>query len=438
MLTLLPECLAKTVICEWLEADAVKLLDTASCVRKWRGEFLSLLSGQVISKVKITRTAIVSWMLLRKVTSRDVLACGFQCERYVDLVIRLLNRSASIIHSFHVTKQQSSLSIQSVVSNRCFKLTAFSTDLIGESDLRQILYRNHNSINVLNVLNVQMTSSQHQYTLPALTQLRELSISIAQSSSAAFICEILAVAEHLQKLCLTLSKGVIFSFLTPCPHLKSLKVRSETSMLTIVTKVVTHCPCVVNLDLQFSFHLTDDDVLTVATLLHHLRTLNVYNCLRLTNQTLQHLGDHRAATLQLLHLGGNKSMTRAKMDMLMGQCKLWNNCLTLRCVQALTTARLLCNDEATVLVTCAELNDTFVSGCVAHSHAEILRLCAFHFHLTVQGLTDLCTKLPKLHTLVVNAEEESWLKLLLAQNFSQLTVTSDSSVYEYEVITLTV
>lgn len=90
MLTFLPECLAKAVLCEWLEADAVKLLDTAYCVREWRDTMLNLLTGQVISKVNNLRKSVVVWMLRCKIKSRDFLVCGYQCEEYVDLIVKLM------------------------------------------------------------------------------------------------------------------------------------------------------------------------------------------------------------------------------------------------------------------------------------------------------------------------------------------------------------
>lgn len=324
---------------------------------------------------------------------------------------------------------------------RCFQLTKFSSDNISAPELHKILLSNHNSINVLDVRCARTTVPQSQYALEELPKLHRLRVTLIQSCCAALLSEVLVRAGCLQTLCVAVNhQEVLFTFNTPCPRLQNLKLNTQEDLR--ITNLVTNCQHIVNLDLQYCFNLRDDDILAAAKHLHHLRSLNVYNCWLLTNQSLQHLGDHRAATLQLLYLGEvgtDFSMTRNKMDWLVAQCKQYNSDLTLRCVQVLYrqgAAQKTCDEESTILLASSGLNDQFASECTVHSNAAILRLPQFHFQFTTEGLTELCTKLPKLRTLVVDEVEERWLNSQLAENFPQLTVTSDASVYEYDLISM--
>ena len=271
MLTLLPECLAKAVLCEWLEADAVKLLDTAYCVREWRDTMLNLLTGQVISKVNNLRKSVVVWMLRRKIKSRDFLVCGYQCEEYVDLIVKLMKRSATSICSFHISNESPRRQIQYEVLKRCFQLTMFSSDNICAPELHKILLNNHNSINVLDVRCARTTVPQSQYALEELPKLHRLRVTLIQSCCAVLLSEVLVKAGCLQTLCVAVNhQEVLFTFSTPCPRLQNLKLNTQEDLR--ITNLVTNCQHIVNLDLQYCFNLRDDDILAAAKHLHHLRS----------------------------------------------------------------------------------------------------------------------------------------------------------------------
>ena len=83
------------------------------------------------------------------------------------------------------------------------------------------------------------------------------------------------------------------------------------------------------------------------------------------------------------------------------------------------------------------MDDVCVKQLVVHTHVEILQVCKCEFQLSEVGLAELCVKLPRLRTIVVDKHDECKVREL-ARDFPQLSVITDKSVYEYDFMSMPV
>lgn len=442
MLTLLPDCLAVIILRDWLEIEEVRYLDKVHLVRNGHEAYLSLLTQLVLRKFTVYWDTPLAWMALRKITCKDISVHYHPVKGrdtcYENAVIQLIELSASSIHSAHLTDLSNNCILASAVAQRCTELIEFSFDSIGIAGLFQVLVNNNRTLQTINIGLILDPETECHLTLPSLERLSTLSLPVWCSSCVALVGGIIAKAKQLQKLCVTINSDLTFTFPGLCPQLKTLKVWHTRSMRGVVASIAEHCPNIVNLDFQYCDALTDADVLTIAENLHHLRTLNLRHCRKVTDHSLQHLTEHRANTLQLLQLGRNGCITRSTMDLLIARCLQHRNKLILRCVQEFYhqhrnvygSALASRDDETTVVLTNSSLDDKFARKCVVHSHAEILHVYLRKMHLTKQGFTNLCSKLPSLNTIVVDQEDEHKIREL-TQDFPHLSITTDVDVYEF-------
>eukprot|EP01032_Pedospumella_encystans_P008214 gene8214-9777_t len=74
------------------------------------------------------------------------------------------------------------------------------------------------------------------------------------------------------------------------------------------------CASITSLDLSANRVVTDLGVRTIAENLHNLRQLSIHDCSRLTDVCLEHLTQHSASTLQVLHA---TDLPKVRVDVLL-------------------------------------------------------------------------------------------------------------------------
>lgn len=221
MFTLLPECLATVIVCFWLEIDAVRRLDCAYCSHASRAEFLSLLADQTFVKVQIKGSRMLLWLLLRKLTAKEVVLLDEKDKLFQELAAQFLVRCCQSAHGVHIVNQSYGSNLSRLIVQTYHCLNHFSCERISELELYHLLLNNTN----LQTLRVVCISTVNFSSL-LLPNFQSMSFNFLCTVNAFVTKAIIAAAVNLQKLSVQcVVHNFAFTFESTCLHLKSFSLQ---------------------------------------------------------------------------------------------------------------------------------------------------------------------------------------------------------------------
>jgi len=439
----LPENLLRCIIGEWLEIKFIARLDSACCFCQYRPKLLKVFESVAIACVDIFDIELTMWMMLRRVTATKVnIHADFGWSQH-ETLSEFLTFCQESIHSLHIVAWY--FSCFDIAVATCYHLTEFdySCGLLYIPLLFALLKRNTHLRTLSFQLDLAFSTDFAGLSLP---ELRHLSVSVYREANPALTGALISRAPNLQKLTIShyanyRTTAVVTSY---CAHLKSLKLLQVQRIDDTLVQIVQFCPHIMHLDLSDCYNLTDRGVKTVAQHLHSLCSLDLSRCRNITDIALQHLAEHSVHMLETLKLTSHCAVTRAGVASFRQQCtKLSRFRFIDECMHTTTTFRTLSDvvsDAKTnvVVINSAINDDHILTSAGACDSVEILHLCGGYTNElfpSAVGLADLCAKWPNLNTIVVHEVDYAKAKEAV-RGLPQLTVTTEISVYEHDLMSI--
>lgn len=441
MLFLLPECLVRAIVGEWLEVKAIGRLDSAVCSNSCRDELLCVLSSiDVVTPLASEKGGLLLWILLRNITVPHVeisrAALSYMNRSFVR---ELICRDASSITSVELAAKDPHM--LRVVADHCRNLTEFRCSKTEVSVLCDLL--RHNSSTLQSVSAHIDDEGECSVPLPNFPQLTLLALTLSDEGQMGFVGSLVANAARLLKLSIGVErKDAVFT--TPllsssCAHLRTLRLFQVDCTSSALSATVQLCPNVANLELEHCFNLTDDDVFVITTHLRTLQFVRIVQCARVTDAGLSHLSTHFTTTLQTVWLEQISNITRAGIDAFRHTCPTVALEYVEQCHSVRELKQSIRSNKASILKVVFRVGDSTAQSVV--STTDSVRVVVIHRidknSFSSEGFIALCSKMPQLHTAVCSKHMLCLMRELVSA-LPHIRVTTDTAVCDVDVMDLPV
>lgn len=433
MLTLLPDCLSSNIVGEWLDAFSLLDLDFAYCSHSARENFCRILANTVLSRVEIYNTAMVIWLLKRKLAASSICFSSPVGNDGQAIVAKFCKLNDHRIRCIHLESDESGY-IYTIKTN-CHHLHILKLNFSVELRLAKLFAQNE-KLETVDVLLADESLAECK-TL-CLPNLKTLSATICKPNQHACFEAILKAAPRLQKL--SIVEAILNDdaplFETPLSQLVYLLLPNKLRADSMVLCAVQRCPRIMHLDLSSCYRLTDTGVLNFIRHTPLLRSLNLIYCSLLTNKALEHIANYVSNTLTKLHVGHNQDFTAESFALLQGKCTYL---CSFHCVAWVPNEtgilHVTTRGIATILECfCCLFDDYYIREYIVHCDSiQIMHLRAppylYKQHPTQEVFQELVEKWPSLHTIIASDRDIEELALL-AKNTPRLVVT-DTCTYPF-------
>lgn len=319
-----------------------------------------------------------------------------------------------------------------VIISRCKYIEDLSFEVVMVK-LGEILASNPN-ITSLRFRNSPLSQAElfSSIKMPKLTTLH------LSSKDDAVLVAAVGMTENLTRLVLcgqpfvSVSSVIVAAIAKNCPKLRSLGLNGIGVSNEDLAELAHGCPQIINLSLGNTMALTDEGILHLAQSLK-LRALHLHTSV-LTDLSLQYLSEHCADTLQVVNLTG--FMLAPAVEDMKAKCHKmrtfhWPN-------EVFHPQALFSLEQATILSIMLDMVDQALVVLSQYSKIQILdltRIVGDCSKLTQDAVSTFVEACPALRTIVVNQEDKAVL-VNMVKDFAWVRVTTDTSVLEFDVLSM--
>lgn len=437
MLMSLPECLSWIILDSWLPEDCIPRLDSALCQLSTRKLFLTLLTTHAFTHREIRCTQGLKWMIVRSVTTVSMEINN--SAHYLDkrLLQKYCQTNAGVVRRIVVVVRDSESDVLNIIAHTCQNLKEYRCSNTNVYNLSLLLETNPKLEHLATVLTGGIADEFGDGSLPLLHS----AVVVHRNSHVNYVDALIRMAPNLAKLTIMYMNSVISTttvLSTPCPKLRSLWLPKVLHGDSIVAEATLMCPNLLHLDLQSCDSITDTGVLSVVNNSTALRSLNVKNCRKITDQSMHFIANYLSQTLEILFLCENALVTRAGLDSVRASCAHLH---TLHYLCDVSSPFVFAAELARNRATAYFLNFPLTSSiCNSHSDCASVLLLPGYFvstTLTAEKLIALCAVWPKLHTVVAPKNVLQNCKGLMT-SLPQLCFTSNFEICEYDLANMPV
>ena len=283
MLMSLPECLSWIILDSWLPEKCIPRLDSALCQLSTRKLFLTLLTTHAFTHREIRYSQSLKWMLARSLTAISITINN--SSHYLDkrLLRKYCQTNAGVVRKIIVRDSEND--VINIVAHTCQNLAEYRGSNANVFNLSLLLEMNPKLEHLATVLTGGIADEFGDVSLPLLRS----AVIIHRDGHLNYVDALIRMAPNLAKLTILYKNSVISTstvLSTPCPKLKSLRLPKVLHGDIIVAEATLMCPNLLHLDLQICDSITDTGVLSVVNNSTALRSLNLKNCRKITDQSM--------------------------------------------------------------------------------------------------------------------------------------------------------
>ena len=316
-ITDLPSDVILDILSKWLNMRSVSRFDSALCCREARSALLDVFASNPFAtneSVNIRRIESMKWLCLRKIRLVNI-----ELNYYFPGLSEYLRFSAQTIRKIECSDHQ----IIDTIAIYCTELTSLNLNNTSATEnLNALLHFNPN-LQSLCIECLDDFESDFYLQQQNLPQLKSLGLHCSSFDDDKLI-SLIEGASNLQQLDLSLCDDLTdtggMAVLKSCPQLRCLKAGSVQLSDAVLVKLGMSCPYIMHLNLEGNSTLTDTSVLSIAKKLKFLRSLNFSDCTAATDESVRHLAQYSASTLQILCLVGMAQMRVSVLQELLQKC----------------------------------------------------------------------------------------------------------------------
>lgn len=343
----------------WLDMRTLVNLDWAFCNHKLRDQFLEWLAASYCIHSDVANkftTQSVSWFLSRQVKLKSL------------KVSSGMERTPATLYLREHGKNIRSVDCPAATSPDPLDLVALYTHSLvsfaycrspARENLTEVLWFNP-QLRELKLNRVSGLYASH-FNHIKLTHLRLLSLE-ATHRAEGLLQAIVGSSGSLTHIELARYTGLNQNAWS-CPLLRCIGLGSLPLSDTVLALFATRCTQITHLNIAGNESVTDDGILKIAQNLTHLCGLGCGWCPLLTDQSLAHLAEHSAGTLEVVRMNGFRSARESVFVDFLQRCTKLHTLSTNLCLTSCVTPNMR---NMTCIVLWSTATDTFLAELAQH------------------------------------------------------------------------